>query len=200
MNRTWKIIVSVIITTIIVGGGVYMWQRNTDKQPTQEIADVETTTTETESTNQTPKVELNTYNNTELGISFQYPTQWGNVWENKYKNTDSIAIKFKKENGEYISNIQLSPDDLTESTQFRTCEDILKNGYNSGDKMAANCETLIVDDQTVNISLFKKDRYSSSDSKQAQILTKKGVWFVTVTDESYYNNFTSLVESLKFGK
>lgn len=28
MNNTWKIIITVIITAIVVGGGVYLWQQN----------------------------------------------------------------------------------------------------------------------------------------------------------------------------
>jgi len=42
MPQTWKIVVAVVITAIIIGGGVYLWQQN-EKVKTPQIVETEKT-------------------------------------------------------------------------------------------------------------------------------------------------------------
>ena len=58
-SQTFKTVIAVIITAIIVGGGVYLWQ----KQPAQE------TVSEQES-------QWQTVTDTQVGYTVQYPPDW----------------------------------------------------------------------------------------------------------------------------
>ena len=58
--QSFKTVIVIIITAIIVGGGVYLWQQ----KPTQEIA-----TEETQS-------EWQVINDTKIGYTIKYPANW----------------------------------------------------------------------------------------------------------------------------
>ncbi|MFZ5365326.1 MAG: hypothetical protein ACOZBH_04005 [Patescibacteria group bacterium] len=156
------------------------------------------TSNDVENVNSMPA--LTNYENQELGIAFQYPAEWGEVVENKYKDTALLTLKFKK-NDEINNLIDFSSSkDIEEDMDFRSCDDILKNGYNSGDRIPLSCETFNIDGQNVTVSYFKQDRYSSSDVKQAQIMTKKGVWFMSLYDMNGDSHFMNILNSMMFLK
>ena len=81
MNQTTKITVAVIITAIVVGGGVYYWQnQNTvknevSKPPVEEtvqpIASIDPETEESTITN-----NWQNYQNSEFGFKVNYPQDW----------------------------------------------------------------------------------------------------------------------------
>ncbi|OGJ50930.1 hypothetical protein A2335_03395 [Candidatus Peregrinibacteria bacterium RIFOXYB2_FULL_32_7] len=67
MDQTWKIIVAVIITALIVGGGVFFLQQNSIKELREGIQDLQKTTNEEPTINEnitTPKTTDNTSSET----------------------------------------------------------------------------------------------------------------------------------------
>ncbi len=92
MKTFWTVIISVILTAGVAGGGVYYFlnkQATTDKNSlNSQISDLQTqisnlkktttstTTTATASTTTDPTTNWKTYTNTTYGFRFKYPKEW----------------------------------------------------------------------------------------------------------------------------
>lgn len=136
------------------------------------------------------------YQNKQLGISFQYPSKIGTAWENKYKE-DLFALKFLDAQGQ-PNGIELAPANYE---KLRTCEDILSNGFNDGDRMPKDCVTLNIDNHTVVVFTYVAGGRSNSftnASKSAQFQTNKGVWEFSTMNEGLYSDFMEIIKTLKF--
>lgn len=138
-----------------------------------------------------------TYQNQELGISFQYPIKLGTPWENLYKDTELVALKFLDTNG--------APADIDLSSAnyktLRTCEDILAKGFNDGDRMPKNCETLNIDNHQIIILTYETGGRSNgftNASKSAQFQTKQGVWELAAANENLYENLVKMIKTLRY--
>ncbi len=59
MQRVWKIIIAMVITAVVVGGGVYLWQKQTQISSEEE--------------------RLKTVTDTSVGYTVKYPAAWFKV-------------------------------------------------------------------------------------------------------------------------
>lgn len=75
MNKTWKIIISVIIITIILVGGIYLSQRSNSEDRIQQTIKTDTST-ENDNTQEAESTDWVTFNFQEKNISFQHPDDW----------------------------------------------------------------------------------------------------------------------------
>lgn len=106
MSQTWKIVVAVVITAVIVGGGMYIWQQ---KEMSNQIQKIESATQQGSAT-------------TPGGISFAYPTEWhvdteqkGNVYV-VYRNNPDLTVTFKTftDKGSWQKRIDEWKDEIKE--------------------------------------------------------------------------------------
>ncbi|MDD5031549.1 MAG: hypothetical protein PHR36_00710 [Patescibacteria group bacterium] len=108
-NNLWKIIVPVVITALVVGGGVYAWQRSnlkdTEQNLQQQIANLQSQLNQFQQgqTNLNQQEDINnqasgddqseqandltanweTYTDNEIGLSFSFPTSWAIGYKDK---------------------------------------------------------------------------------------------------------------------
>lgn len=103
INTIWKIVLTAVITTLVIGYGTYWYVNSkaaTDKAALQssinslnkKVADLEkpaNTTTPTPSTTTTtdPTANWKTYSNTDLSISFKYPSSLNLLTDNEVQPT-----------------------------------------------------------------------------------------------------------------
>lgn len=133
-----------------------------------------------------------TYQNSNLGILFRYPGTLGKAWENN-NYTETVSLKFMDDKGN-PADLELTGADYG---TLRTCDDILSKGFNGGDRMPSECETLIVDNHTVVLLTFGQSRFGIS-SKSAHFQTKKGVWEFSATNKNLYDVLIDIVRTLKY--
>lgn len=131
MSQTWKIVVAVVITAVIVGGGMYIWQQ---KEISNQIQKIESATQQGSAT--TPE-----------GISFTYPTEWhvdteqkGNVYV-VYRNNPDLTVTFKtfadkgswqKRIDEWKDEIKSEKDARIGGLSAKLLETADSSGYYSG--------------------------------------------------------------------
>lgn len=140
---------------------------------------------------------VQTYQNTKLGISFQYPETLGKVWENNYKKTELFALKFLDEKDNPVAL------DLAEAgyETLRTCNDILTKGFANGDRMPSDCETLNIDNHSVIILTYIQKGMSNSTTnaeKEAHFQTKKGIWAFSATDRNLYDDLLHIAKTIRY--
>lgn len=76
MQQTWKIVIAVIVTAIIVGSGVYFWQSSEKQNSVTPPPETKQEKSTTEQVSNQGKYENSTY-----GFSLVFPTNWGTVKE-----------------------------------------------------------------------------------------------------------------------
>lgn len=150
-----------------------------------------------------------------MGISIQYPPQFGKAQESKYKNLDLNSVLFFDdsgnktelslepitfENGDLpISNIELTelsygPADFNTTPE---CDNFPEGGFTSGDIMIKKCDELNVDSHKVAIiteGITAAGYDNSEDGKRAILQTKKGLWVLIAPVQ----DLTSIVKSLQY--
>lgn len=103
MSTFLKITLSVLLTAVVVGGGVwYFIDKKADeekKQLNQRISDLEKQNTESQVTNENPEgpaanqqaISWKTYKNGKYGFNLQYPSTW-TITENAGSNYDKSVV------------------------------------------------------------------------------------------------------------
>lgn len=87
MNKTTSTLITILLTAIIVGGGVYFFQKNEIDTLREEITTIqeqegiEEILQDDEPANSATSTDLKTYTSEELGLSFQYPSKWDEITE-----------------------------------------------------------------------------------------------------------------------
>lgn len=107
MSQTWKIVIAVVITAVIVGGGMYIWQQ---KEMNNQVNKTQNALQQSDVT--TPE-----------GISFTFPTEWhlateqeGNVYIVYRKNPDyTVTFKTFADKGSWQKRISEWDDEIKES-------------------------------------------------------------------------------------
>lgn len=123
-TSTWTIVLTILLTAVIVGGGVYYWQNQeivngftpkdeTSDEQKEKITtpplETETADKEDDLTSAPETSNLKSYESDTLNIAFSYPQDWGNISQEK-DGTDHIALSvFEK------SIIFLAADNGSES-------------------------------------------------------------------------------------
>lgn len=97
-SHVWVwIVIAVILTAIIVGGGVYAWQRSVTTsmqiELQKQLSTNSTVALNTPASTNPPQNETTnwkTYSNTQYGVAFKYPPTWI-IEENKDSNSGTIV-------------------------------------------------------------------------------------------------------------
>jgi len=186
----------IAIALTVILSGCTLWKN--EKAPKEENTTQPVSQSEQNSkAKPTEGANLLTYQNEELGISFQYPASLGKALENKYKETELFALKFLDDKGN-PAGLDLGGSDYE---TLRTCNDILSKGFADEDRMPSDCETLTIDNHSVIILTYTQGGMSNSytnASKEAHFQTKKGVWAFSATDKDLYDDLMSIVKTLKY--
>lgn len=197
-NNPYAIALTIVLTAAIAGGGVYFWQNN-DRD------DKEEKTQETKKSNDSIKtvdkesaknLDSVTYQSKDLGISFEYPAKFGTPFENRDAAGELLSINFSNDKNK-SENIQIG---TSNKKTLRTCEDILKNGFNDGDLRPANCETLNINNQKAIMLTYVTGGMSNSSttaSKSIQFQTKQGLAYISTMNQNLYEDLENIAKSIK---
>lgn len=196
-SKAMAITLTALITAIVVGGGVYFWQNN-DREEGIKVSQETVKTPETKKADDSIKnSDSVTYQSTDLGISFEYPSKFGTPFENRDAAGKLISINFSNDKNK-SENIQIGTS--TNEKTLRTCEDILKNGFNDGDLKPANCETLNINNQKAIMLTYVNGGMSNSSttaSKSIQFQTKQGLAYISTMNQNLYEDLENIAKSIK---
>ncbi len=191
MNQTSKIIIAVVITAIVVGGGVYCWQ-NQNSVPdgsSSPVELVEIVTDEETTPVEEPTIANNfqTYQNSEFGFSIEYPQDW--VYEEFEGTTNYIGFGTSESKiGGYIWGVTIHQ-------AYELEEVISQMGDQFEDRKESRSEVTVNENITGTMVTVTTNQYSDWISKTVYIENKGQLFAIgngAIDDdrfEAFYKSF-----------
>jgi len=91
MNKTTSILVTILLTTIVVGGVVYFLQENEIDTLREEVTALQDSASTEESSTLETNNDLKLFSSEKLGLSFQYSAKWEEITEDT--DHDHLILK-----------------------------------------------------------------------------------------------------------
>lgn len=222
-KNVWMIVISVIVTALIVGGGVYAWQRSslqsTEKSLQKKITNLqsqienlqqttapvvnapEITQESTQPIDETTNQQTyKTYTSANLGISFQYPKGWY-VKEEKEKG---IGYRIYIQNTQEEVSNEYMPSDFQrvwistwEQEINEETENNVKNGTPDGREFRGSLSAGAIDINGFMINIYEYNTIGGP-TLQAFWSDKNGKrYYATNATEVSQENQKNMVKNLK---
>ncbi len=140
------------------------------------------------------------YTNESLGISFSYPSSFGEPQEHMiYKSQDLSYISFSEEPAHFRFSSALSGDGMDVSDrvyEFASCETYMNEGFRDGEYFPTTCS--MIDTYALPVQLLEvpKIRFGTG-AKSYAIKTQQGIWTLSATEERLYDDLDRAIASLK---
>ena len=133
-----------------------------------------------------------TYQNTELGISFQYPATLDKAVEQKDANGKLISVSLAGEAGlpGYIAFR------TEEYETLRDCKDVLANGFPGKETDFPSCDVITIDNAPFQILDFQPP----ISVRSIHFQTKKGVWSFITGDKNLFAVVVNIAKTVKYLK
>lgn len=198
MNQTVKIVLSIIILAIIVGGGVYLWQtQNSTKNINSESPITEETTSPATNVESQPEIKVDevptiannwqNYQNEKLGFQIKYPQGWV-----VYEGSDA-TIYFgtpESKSGGYIWGIFIHQPNELEKV-------IAEMGSQFADRKESRKDVVVNKNITGTMVTVTTNQYSDWISKTVYF-TNNGQLFAIGNGAIDDNRFETFYKSFEF--
>jgi hypothetical protein len=134
-----------------------------------------------------------TYQNEDLGISFQYPSTLGQAHEQTDANGKIRSVRLGSE--------RISPEDMIfdqeDYDKLRSCEDVLAKGFQG--KVVdypSQCEMISTDNGTAQLIEFTVP--TGAKVKVVHLPTKKGIWRFISGNENLSDTLIQIAKTVKY--
>lgn len=218
MNKTWSVIISIIITAIVVGGVAYYYLNNkaeNEKADLQnqideledQILDLQSKSSETnksdesETATEEETADWETYSNEEYGFSFKYPIDFKVTLNEGLPGGPELSINPQNEN--YEDNIDLMNFswhlNIGEETNLSSFVSAIKAESKIDTKVGkySAIETVNINGSSIDEVVFEVDGTISSFSSHVDMLLGEGEIDNNQAQE-YANIFTEILKSFKY--
>lgn len=133
-----------------------------------------------------------TYNNFDLGVSFQYPSTLGKAVEYKDVNGKLTVVRLQGKKN-LPGDLEFGP---AEYNTLRTCNDVLANGFPGKEiTYPSKCETI---SNSSNVTLEILEFQDPTGAKVIDFQTNNGVWSFGTQNKTQYDLVVSIAKTVKY--
>ena len=139
-----------------------------------------------------------TFQNPELGISFQYPASLGQAQEFKDGNGKFDLFRLQRQN--YLpADFEFFPAGID---KIRDCKDVLANGFpGKVISIPTKCEIIFVDNAPFQVLEYQDPNldppYTVDFTQVIDLETKNGIWSFLSKNKSLFNDVLNVAKSVK---